>query len=120
MVGDECVVPVLNKGTANFSLKGKAVLDRNTPYVPDICNPLFFLSRHTTMPGCGTLMFQGMDLHILFPHNTLQINGSVDNLVTYYPMGVIFKPQRLDYTDSCVSRLSACSHKANKSTFGHL
>ena len=106
-LGDESVVPVLGEGTAVFSLNGRVILVRNALYVPAFRNPLYSLQKHKTMLGCRTFSFHLMCSHILFPHFMLQIDDSVDNLVSYRSIGRGYNPCGLAYVEPRASRSSA-------------
>ena len=104
-LGDELVVPVLGEGMVVFSLNRKAILVRDMLYVPALRNPLYSLRKHKPMPGCRTFSFHRMGSHILFPRFTLQIDDSVDNLVSYRSIGRGYNPCGLAYVEPRASRL---------------
>ena len=104
-LGDESVVAVCGEGLAVISLNRKTILLRGALYIPALRNPLYSLRKHKAMPSCGTFLFHGMGSHILFPHFTLQIDDSVDNIVSYRPIRAAYDP--LDYTEPRASRITS-------------
>ena len=86
-LGDDTKIQILGEGTAKFSLNGKVILVRNALHVPNLRAPLYSLLKHKNMPGCGTLSMFGVGSFILFPSFQLQIDDSVDSIISYKSIG---------------------------------
>ena len=96
ILGDDTPLPILGEGTAKFSLKGKVLLTQNCLHVPGLRSPLYSLRKHKEMPGYGAFSFFNVGSYIRFPDFALQIDDSVDNLVSYRSIGQTSCAQ-LDY-----------------------
>lgn len=60
---------------------------RNVLHTPSLCGPLYPLCRHRLRPGCSTFSFHDVDSYILFPPFTLEIDDSIDNVISYETVG---------------------------------
>ena len=86
-LGDKSTVPIAGEGTATFSINGKVITVRNALHVPDLRQPLYSLRKHKSMPGCGTFSHSDVGSLILFPNFILDIDDSIDNIITYKSIG---------------------------------
>lgn len=86
LAGDQSV-PIVGVGSAVIRLNGKVILVRNALHIPALRNPLYSLRRHRKMPGCGVFSFCGEGSFLVFPDFILSVDDSVDNLVSYEPLG---------------------------------
>ncbi|KAL7459292.1 hypothetical protein ACHAWC_010958 [Mediolabrus comicus] len=97
LAGDQSV-PIVGVGSAVIRLNGKVILVRNALHIPALRNPLYSLRRHRKMPGCGVFSFCGEGSFLVFPDFILSVDDSVDNLVSYEPLGSSYKGQ-YDYVE---------------------
>ena len=97
LAGDQSV-PILGVGTAVVRLNGKVILVRNALHIPALRNPLYSLRRHRQMPGCGVFSWSGEGSFLVFPHFILCVDDSIDNLISYEPLGSSFRG-RYDYAE---------------------
>ena len=107
-LGDDTSVPILGVGTAAVRLNGKAILLRNALHVPALRNPLYSLRRHSKMPGCGVFSWHDTGSFLVFPDFILSVDDSVDNMVSYEPLGRSYSG-RYDYAEPRVYPTSPAS-----------
>eukprot|EP00804_Cyclotella_cryptica_P014487 CCRYP_004816-RA/>CCRYP_004816-RA protein AED:0.72 eAED:0.72 QI:0/-1/0/1/-1/1/1/0/939 len=96
-LGDTTKLPILGEGSAKVKLNGKVIILRRCLHVPDLRNPLYSLRQHRKMPGCGTYSDFDHGAFILFPRFTLQIDDTVDNIISYEPIGNSAPNVKIDY-----------------------
>jgi hypothetical protein len=96
-LGDDTRLPILGKGSAKVKLNGKVVILRKCLHVPGLRNPLYSLRKHRKMPGCGTYSDYDHSAFILFLRFTLQIDDSVNNFISYEPIGCSQPNITIDY-----------------------
>eukprot|EP00804_Cyclotella_cryptica_P026709 CCRYP_007942-RA/>CCRYP_007942-RA protein AED:0.35 eAED:0.34 QI:0/0/0/0.66/0.5/0.33/3/0/1904 len=97
-LGDNTKLPILGVGSAKVKLNGKVVLLRNCLHVPHLRNPLYSLRQHRRMPGCGTCSDFEHGAFILFPRFTLRIDDTIDNVISYEPLGNSCPNVKIDYS----------------------
>ena len=68
-------------------LNGKTLLLRNVLHVPALSEPLYSLRRHRMMPDCGYYSSYDTGSHLLFPHFVLEVDTTIDNLLSYQSIG---------------------------------
>ena len=98
-LGDDTKLPILGEGSAKIKLNGKVVILRRCLHVPGLHNPLYSLRKHRKMPGYGTYSDYDHGAFILFPRFTLQIDDSVNNFISYEPIGRSDPHVSIDYCE---------------------
>lgn len=78
-------------------LNGKTLLLRNVLHVPALSEPLYSLRRHRMMPDCGYYSSYDTGSHLLFPHFVLEVDTSIDNVLSYQSIGNA--SSRIDYAE---------------------
>eukprot|EP00804_Cyclotella_cryptica_P009045 CCRYP_003142-RA/>CCRYP_003142-RA protein AED:0.35 eAED:0.14 QI:0/0/0/1/1/1/2/0/1801 len=97
-LGDHTKLPILGEGSAKIKLNGKVIILRRCLHVPGLRNPLYSLRQHRQMPGCGTYSDFKHGAYILFPRFTLHIDDTVDNFISYEPIGNSSPNIKIDYS----------------------
>lgn len=106
ILGDNTKLPILDEGTAVFSLNGKTIMVRDAIHVPDLRAPLYSPRKYKTMLGCSIFSLHDVGSYILFPNFALRIDDIVDNLVSYKSIGRS-ETFKLDYAQPRASRASS-------------
>ena len=86
-MGNNSFVPVLDHGTAIFSLNGKHVLVQNVLHVPGLAVPLYSLRTHVTQRGCGFIGTGESGFLVYFPSFVLSVDMTVDCHLSFTPLG---------------------------------
>lgn len=74
-------------GSVKIRLNGKIIILRNCLHVPALQDPLYSLRRHRMLPGCGNFSRNETGSHLLFPTFVLEVDTSVDNILSYQSVG---------------------------------
>jgi hypothetical protein len=97
-LGDGTLLEQRGIGSAKILLNGRVILLRNVLHVPALQEPLYSLRRHREMPECGYYSSFETGSHLLFPTFVLEVDTSVDNILTYESIGAN-AVSRLDYAE---------------------
>eukprot|EP00956_Cyclotella_meneghiniana_P026201 scaffold56081_cov49-Cyclotella_meneghiniana.AAC.1 len=96
-LGDGTQLQQRGVGTAKIMLNGKVILLRNVLHVPALSEPLYSLRRHRMMPECGYYSSYDTGSHILFPTFVLEVDTTVDNVLSYKSIGR--SSDKIDYAE---------------------
>eukprot|EP00956_Cyclotella_meneghiniana_P020999 scaffold37679_cov76-Cyclotella_meneghiniana.AAC.13 len=97
LLGDGTQLHQRGTGTAKIMLNGKILLLRNVLHVPALSEPLYSLRRHRMMPECGYYSSYDTGSHLLFPTFVLEVDTTVDNVLTYKSIGR--SSSKIDYAE---------------------
>jgi hypothetical protein len=86
-LGDGTKLRQMGKGSAKVLLNDKIILLRNVLHVPQLNEPLYSLRRHSQMPEFGYFSSFETGSHLLFPTFVLEIDTSVDNIISFNSIG---------------------------------